>query len=47
MSDTVQTIIVIGVVLAAVLYLALRARSKKGCGKGGCGCAPKKPADPL
>ncbi len=45
MNDTIQAIIVIAIVLGAVLYLALRARRKKGCSKGGCGCTTKKPLD--
>jgi len=46
MSETIQTIIAAGIVLAAVLYLVLRGRKKAGCGKG-CGCDPKKAFDKL
>ena len=42
MNDTLQTILVIAAVLAAILYLALRGRKKKGCGND-CGCGTKKP----
>jgi hypothetical protein len=42
MKDTIQQILVGVAVLAAVIYLMLRMRSKKG-GKSGCGCVPKKP----
>ena len=41
MSETVQQILVAVAVVGALLYLVLRARSKKS-GKGGCGCATKK-----
>lgn len=41
MNDTLQTILVVAAVLAAILYLALRGRKKKGCGTGGCGCDRK------
>ena len=42
MNDTLQQILVVAAVLSAVVYLALRARSKKA-GKGGCGCGKKDP----
>ena len=42
MNDTLQQILIVGAVVAAVLYLVLRGRSKKGRGKGGCGCGTKK-----
>jgi len=41
MNDTLQTILVIAAILAAILYLALRGRKKKGCGND-CGCGTKK-----
>jgi hypothetical protein len=41
MNETIQEIVVVAAVLAAVLYLALRARSKK-IRNGSCGCASKK-----
>ncbi len=48
MNDTIQQIIVIAVITAAVLYLLFRSRKKPvGCGKGDCGCAKKSPADTL
>ena len=46
MNDTLQTILIIAAVLAAVLYLALRRRKKKSCGDGGCGCGTAKAAKP-
>ena len=46
MNDTVQQILIVAAILAATAYLLLRGRTKKGCGKGGCGCGPKK-ADPF
>jgi len=42
MNATVQQFLVVASVLGAVLYLLLRARSKKG-GKSGCGCGKKDP----
>ncbi len=42
MNETVQQILVVAAVLGAVVYLVLRARSKKA-GKGGCGCSKKDP----
>lgn len=42
MNDTVQRIIIVAAVIGAVVYLVLRARSKKS-GKGGCGCGKKDP----
>ena len=42
MNNTLQQILVVAAVLGAVLYLVLRARSKKS-GKGGCGCGKKDP----
>lgn len=44
MSETLQTVIVGGVVVSAVLYLILSAiRKKKGGCEKGCGCTPKPP----
>jgi hypothetical protein len=43
MTETAQTIAAIVVVLAAIVYLFLRARKKATCGKGDCGCTPRKP----
>ena len=42
MSPLLQQILVAAAVLGALLYLALRARKKKGCDSG-CGCAKKEP----
>ena len=42
MNETLQQILVAAVVVIAVLYLVLRARSKKG-GKSGCACGKKDP----
>jgi hypothetical protein len=42
MNETLQQILVAAAIVAAVLYLVLRGRTKKGRGKGGCGCATKK-----
>ena len=42
MNETLQQILVIAAVLGAVLYLVLRARSKKS-GKSGCSCGTKDP----
>jgi len=42
MNETVQQILVVAAVLGAVVYLTLRARSKKS-GKGSCGCGKKDP----
>jgi len=41
MNETLQTILIIAAVLAAILYLALRGLKKKGCGND-CGCGTKK-----
>ncbi len=44
MNETIQHILIIAAVLAAVLYLVLRGRKKKGCSTdGGCGCGKKEP----
>jgi hypothetical protein len=42
MNATTQQILAAVAVIAALLYLILRARTKKDCG-GGCDCGPKKP----
>ena len=42
MNETVQHILIIAAVIAAVLYLLLRGRKKKGCDSG-CGCGKKEP----
>lgn len=42
MNETLQQILVVAAILGAVLYLVLRARSKKG-GKSGCACGKKDP----
>ena len=42
MNETLQHILIIAAVLAAVLYLVLRARKKKNCDSG-CGCGKKEP----
>ena len=42
MNETLQQVLVALAVLGAVLYLVLRGRTKKGCGKGDCGCGTKK-----
>ena len=42
MNETLQQILVVAAIVAAVLYLVLRGRSKKARGKSGCGCATKK-----
>jgi hypothetical protein len=41
MNELTQSLVVGGVVLAAVIYLLTRSR-KKGCDKG-CGCGTKAP----
>jgi len=44
MNETLQHILITAAVLAAVLYLVLRARRKKSCqSDGGCGCGKKEP----
>ncbi len=42
MNETIQHLLIAAAVLAAVLYLVLRGRKKKGCASG-CGCAKKEP----
>ena len=42
MNETLQHILIIAAVVAAVLYLVLRGRKKKGCDSG-CGCGKKEP----
>ena len=42
MNETLQHLLIIAAVVAAVLYLVLRARKKKGCDSG-CGCGKKEP----
>ncbi len=47
MNDTIQQIIVIAAILAAISYLSFRSRKKNtGCGKGDCGCGKKSPTEP-
>jgi len=41
MNETIQQLIVLVAVAAAVAYLLLRGRGKRG-GKGGCNCGPRK-----
>lgn len=43
MTDEIQSVIVLAIVVGAVIYLARRGRSKKACSKSDCGCIPKKP----
>ena len=42
MNETLQQILIVTAIVAAMIYLVLRGRTKKGRGKGGCGCATKK-----
>ena len=42
MNDTIQQILVVAAIISAVVYLVVRGRTKKGCGKGDCGCGTKK-----